>query len=396
MRKTFKYRLLGNKEVLNKTANWLDLCRNLYNAALQERIYAHKNGINVVLKSQQCHELLEVKKAFPEYKQVGAQTLQEVIGKLDDAFLRFFKRVKKGSGGGYPRFKSKNRYNSFTLTQCNWRLDGKYLYITNIGRFKIRLSRPIEGDIKTITIRKDNINHWYVYFSCDNVPEKKIESSGEEIGIDVGIKSFLVDSKGCKVDNPRYHKKTEKVLRIRNRKLHRKEKGSNHRKKERIVLAKTHQKIHNQRNDFEHKLANQYIKNYDTIFIENLKINNLEKNNHLSKAIKDSSWGEFFKMLDYKAEEAGRKVIKVSPYNTTQICSRCGEKVYKTLADRIHRCPYCGLEMDRDENSAVNVLQAGQVCRELTYGNSQSVSRESLKEECQATISMPYINKEGV
>jgi len=366
MKKTFKYRLYTNKRTFNKAGYWLGLCRNLYNVALEQRILAYKQNKKSLSYFSQSNEMPALKKEIPEYKDINAQTLRESLQRLDFAFRRFYTRVKNGEKPGFPRFKGVNRYNSFNLLQNGWRLEGKYLTITKLGRFKLRLSRPIEGSIRTITIYRNVMDKWYACFNCDNVPERKLPASDKEIGLDVGIKSFCVDSEGNRTDNPLYLRQVEAILRRKQRRLSRREKGSNRRGKARLLVAKCHEKITNQRNDFLHKAANYYIENYGTIYIEDLRITNMVRNHHLAKSISDSSWGKFFGFLSYKAEEAGRTVVRVNPAGTSQICSRCGTKVEKTLADRIHDCPVCGLIVDRDLNSAIDVLQAGQACQALT------------------------------
>jgi len=368
MRKTYKYRLQGNKKAFEKADRWLMFCRHLYNTALEQRISMYHQDKSSISCYSQSNQLPELKEAFPEYKEVGAQVLQQVLERLDGAYRDFFRRVKSGDGkAGFPRFKGRNRYDSFTLKQACWKLDGKYLTIRNIGKFKMRLSRGIEGDIKTITIRRIPTGKWYACFSCNNVPEKKLKKSKTTIGIDVGIKSFCVDSEGLVTDNPHYLRESEKLLRRRQRRLSRRVKGFNGRRQARILVAKAYEKVKNQRNDFLHKVANYYVANYGQIFVEDLQIQNMVKNRHLSKSISDASWGKFFELLAYKAEEAGRQVIKVSPYNTSQICSRCGNIVAKTLAVRVHECPYCGLVMGRDENAAININAVGQTVQEKTY-----------------------------
>jgi len=360
MRRAFKYRAVVNKEAEANCYNWFRLCRILYNMGLEQRIFARRQRKSISA-FQQMGELPELKEGFPEFKIVNSQVLQEVLQRLDRAFQFFFK-----SGFGFPRFKSRDRYNSFTLTQSGWELEGRYLYIKNIGRFKLHLSRPIQGTIKTVTVKQSSTGKWFVMFSCDDVPARLLPANDAEIGIDVGVSRFLVDSDGVSVENPQYFHKSEKLLRRRQRSLSRKKQGSNRRKKARLLVAQMHEKIVNQRNDFCHKTANGLLKKAGTIYIENLNIKNMVKNKHLSKSISDSSWGGFFDMLAWKAESAARRVIKVSPKNTSQICSDCGKMVPKSLSCRVHRCSHCGLVIDRDYNAAINILRAGQALQALT------------------------------
>jgi len=375
MKKTFKYRLLGNRTAFDEADNWLNLCRGLYNAALEQRITIYRQSKGSISCYSQINQLPELKASLPEYREVGSQVLQEVIERLDKAYQNFFRRVKSGDGKvGHPRFRGRDRYDSFTLKQAGWKMEGKYLSIRNVGRFKLRLSRPIEGDIKTITIHRTPTGRWHVCFSCDNVPEKRLVKSGAMVGIDVGIKAFCVDSEGNKTDNPLYMRQAEAILRRKQRKLSRRVKGSNRRNEARVLVARAHEKIKNQRDDFLHKVVNRYIANYGVIFIEDLNIKGMVKNRHLSKSISDSSWGKFFELLAYKAAEAGRIVVKVPPNNTSQICSKCGEKVPKSLAVRVHRCPYCGLVMGRDENAARNIVAVGQTVQAKTKENALCVA----------------------
>ena len=377
MRKTYKYRLLGNVAILNKVTMWLNLCRNLYNVALEQRIVIYKQDKSTLSCFSQMKQLPELKATFPEYSDVGAQVLQDVIERLDRSYKAFFRRVKNGNGKvGFPRFKGKDRYDSFTLKQCGWKVDGKYLSISNVGRFKLRLSRPIEGDIKTITIRGEATDKWYVCFSCDKVPEKRLPESDKIVGIDVGIKSFLVDSEGNKIDNPQYFRQSEKLLRRRQRTLCRRVKGSHRRRKARILVAKAHEKVKNQRNDFFHKVSNDYIKNYGTLVFEDLNIKGMVRNHNLAKSISDSGWGTFYGLVEYKAEEAGRQVIRIPRFEpSSKTCSECGAINQELkLSDRQWVCKSCGVLHDRDYNAAKNIRRVGQTLQELTYENAQSVS----------------------
>jgi putative transposase len=366
MRRTFKYRVYGNKGTIANAEGWIELCRFVYNCALSERISYYKSTGKTLSYISQQNELPEIRKIYPEYGEIDAQVLRSPLHRLDQAYKGFFRRIKRGEKAGFPRFKGKERYDSFTLYENGWKLDGKYLIIRNVGTFKMKLSRPIEGDIKTITIRKTRTNEWYACFSCDNVPLKQLPELNLEIGIDIGITHFCVDSEGVITDNPRYLNQSQEELRRKQRKLSRRKKGSTRRAKARIQVAKCHEKIKNQRKDFCCKLAKEYVKKYGTIYVEDLKIKNMVKNHHLSRSISDASWGQFFECLEAKAEEAGRSVIKVNPNGTSQNCSRCGNKVEKSLAVKIHECPFCGLVMDRDENAARNILRVGSTHQALT------------------------------
>jgi putative transposase len=366
MRKAFIYKARANVKTNANALIWLGLCRQLYNAALEERIGAWKHGVNLT-GYDQVKELPGLKRALPEFKQIDAQSLQDVIERLDRAYKDFFRRVKAKRGrAGFPRFKNKNRYDSFTLKQNGWTLDQNVLSIKKLGVFRLRLSRPVEGTIKTVTVRRSRTNNWFVSFSCDNVTPKVLPASTKAIGLDMGLISFVADSDGNTIKAPKFFRKSERLLRRRQRKLSRRVKGSARRKEARILVAKAHEKVRCQRNDWIRKRVNYYVKHYGAIYYEDLSVSNMVRNKHLSKSISDAAWSKFITWLSVKAEEAGRTAKAVNPRWTSQDCSWCGERVIKTLSTRVHGCPHCGLVLDRDINAARNVLKAGQAFQALT------------------------------
>ena len=249
-----------------------------------------------------------------------------------------------------------SRIYSFTLKQAGWKFEGNRFTIPKIGVFKIILHRPIQGNIKTVTIRKSHSNKWYACFSCDNVPTKLLPKTGKIIGIDMGCESFLTDSNGNKINNPRFLNKSQEILKTRQQSLSIKKRDSNRKGKARILVAKIYEKIHNQRKDFHFKMANRLVGNNDIICIEKLRIWKTFRN--LNKSMRDVAWFNFFNILRFKAEEAGKEVIEVNPRGTSQICSSCNREVPKDLATRVHNCS-CGLNIDRDFNSAINILRLG-------------------------------------
>jgi len=364
MRRTFKYRARLSRKTEVNALCWLGLCRTLYNLTLEQRIINYREFQHSTTAFEQMRQLRELKDQYPEFKVVYSHTLQDVIKRVDRAFNLFFSRCKAHKEkAGFPRYRGADRYDSFTLDYiAGWKLNGKNLNIRGVGVFKLHLSRPIQGQIKTVTIKRSPTGRWYAYFSCDDVPKREFKPTNREVGIDVGLKNFAVDSDGKVTENPRFLRKSQKLLADRQRRLQTKQRGSNNRQKSKLIVAKTHEHIHNQREDFLHKTANHYIQNYNRIFIEDLEVINLIENGKtkLSKSITDASWGLFLGMLQAKAEEAAHEVIKVNPRGTSQICSQCGERVPKTLADRVHSCPNCGLTVDRDFNASLNILRLGQ------------------------------------
>ncbi len=355
MIRTFQYRVQLSDETEAHCLNWLERCRTLYNLALEQRISIYKQSKKSVSFYDQCAQLPELKEAFPNFSRIGSQCLQDVLERLDKAFKSFFQQCKQGKAG-FPRFKSFDRYNSFTLKQTGWKLEGRYLHLAKIGRLRLFLSRPIEGKIKTVTMKRSSTGKWFVSFSCDEVQAKSFPVTETAIGIDVGIKSFAVDSEGKIVENPKFLKRSLAELRVKQRTLSRRHKGSHHRRLARLAVARLYEKVSNQRKDFLHKVSNHYIHNYKYIAVEDLNISGMIRNRHLARSISDASWNQFFQMLSYKAESAGRVLVKVDPKGTSQRCSGCGELVPKKLAERIHCCQNCGLVLDRDENAALNIL----------------------------------------
>jgi len=332
----------------------------VYNTSLAERRDAWTTEQRSVTYIEQANQLTDAKKINPFLTAVHSQVLQDVLRRLDKTFKHFFRRIKKGEKAGYPRFKGQYRYDSFTYPQSGFVLEEKKLRLSKIGSINIKLHRPIpsEGEIKTCTITRE-VDHWYACFSVA-LPDPAFDSSQraiqKAIGVDVGLKSLLTLNNGDTIDNPRWLRNSEKKLAKVQRRKDRKVKGSHNRYKQNKKVAQVHRKIRNQRKDFHHKLSRKLVDTYDLIVYEQLRITNMVKNHHVAKSISDAGWGQLMCFTEYKAEEAGTLVEYVSAYNTTQLCSRCGKLVPKTLATRIHRCPYCGLVLARDHNSAITVL----------------------------------------
>ncbi len=370
MRKTFKFKAKVSSFTSRKALDVLYLCRSLYNITLEQRKLEYKNYKNhhalVPAESRlrkrlttfdQSKQLTELKEAFPEYKQIPSQAAQDVVERVGKAYQKFYSGYKTEKVGP-PRFKSSDRYHSFTLKQAGWKLEGRHLRVSGIGLFKLRLSREILGTIKTITL-KYSCGDWYITFSCDDVPEvKPIGPAKQAVGIDLGLTHFYTDSEGNKVKNPRHLKKHAHSLAEAQRALARKKRGSTNRKKCKRTLSKKHRKVSNSRKDFHYKTAKRLVRNFQTIVMEDLNIKGMITQNKYNKSIHDVGWGEFETILIAKAEEAGRTVLRVNPKNTSQMCSCCGEIVAKDLTVRVHRCA-CGAEIDRDLNAAWNILKLG-------------------------------------
>jgi putative transposase len=365
-RKTFKYKLNPTPEQERTLAFVLRRCRELYNAALQERRDAwQKCGVSVTVADQSI-QLPAVKDVRPEYRDIHSQVLQDVLTRLDRAFQAFFRRVKNGETPGYPRFQGANRYTSFTYKQFGngAALDNGFLVLSKIGRLALRWSRPMEGTPKTVTISRE-AGGWYVCFSCTDVPMRPLAPTGQETGIDLGLESFATLADGQRIFNPGWYRKAERTLKTAQRRVSRRKKGSNRRGKAVTLLAKAHQKVRRQRQDFHHKTALALVRANDTIYHEDLQTANMLKNRHSAKSISDAGWSQFLSVLAFKAAYAGKRVVAVPPAYTSQRCAGpgCGAMVRKGLSVRWHACPECGASLHRDHNAAKNIERAGQSLR---------------------------------
>jgi len=353
MKRTYKYRIYPNKTQKEKLEFVLSSCRFLYNSALRNRIEAYRYGVSINYDDQSW-ELSEIKKEISEFNNIHSQVLQDVLRRLDKAYKNFFRRVKLHQNPGFPRFKGKDRYDSFTYPQLGFQLEHDKINLSKIGKIKLRYHREIRGVVKTCTVKKE-IDQWYICLSCkieNNVVNKeKVENP---IGIDVGLASFLTDSNGIKIENPNFLIKSEEKLKEIQSKFSKKKS-----RKQKTKLQRLHRKVRNQRKDFHHKLSRKLVNKYDCICFEDLNIKNMINGGEYNKSIHDVGWNQFLNMIEYKAEEAGIHSIKVDPSYTSINCSKCGFPVYKDIHIRTHSCPNCGLSIDRDHNAAINILRSG-------------------------------------
>jgi putative transposase len=385
MRKANKFRLYPTKQQ-EKTLFWtLTRCRELYNAALAERKEAYRMAGKSITYYEQKRDLPEIKAELrEEYQQIHSQVLQDVLLRLKRAFDAFFRRVENGEEPGYPRFQGRNRYNSFTYPQGGYSLThDSRLCFSKIGSIKITLHRPLEGTIKTCTVKYE-AGQWYAVFSCEVAQPEPLPPVESEVGIDLGVSHFAALSDGTFIENPRHYRRAQKKLENLQQALSRKKRGSHCREKARKAVAKTHRKIANQRRDFHHKQSKQLVQEHQTIVFEELEITNVSKRakpkqdengiylpngaaakSGLNKSILDAGWGQFQQIVTHKAACAGRTVLKVNPRYTSQVCSQCGTVRKKDLSERWHSCE-CGAELDRDTNAAINILRVGRTQRGAT------------------------------
>lgn len=361
MRKAFKYRIFPTSKQITTLNKTLDGCRWLYNHFLEQRKNAWESEKKSLSRYDQSNALKQLKQEHLFLTDIFSQVLQNISTRIDLAYRAFFKRLKSGDKPGYPRFRGKFRYDSFTYPQSGFKLLKNVIQLSKIGGIKIKLHRPIEGTIKTCTVKRTLTGKWFVSFTCDieHKPVKQpVESS---IGLDMGLEKFITFSDGEQVTNPRFFRKEEKALASAQRKFSKQKKASIARIKARKVVARVHERINWKRHNFAHQLSNKIIGKYNTICVEDLSINDMQRDNFscINKSISDAAWRMFLDCLDYKAEYAGKKVIKINPAFTSQNCSGCGYRQKLKLSDRMYHCPCCGLSLNRDHNAAKNIHALG-------------------------------------
>src|SRR2546421_8863613 len=277
IRKAFKYRLYPTQAQAEELDRILWRCRELYNAAVYQRREAYRVcGIGVTYCMQQ-NELPALKKEHHQFREVGSQVLQDVLRRVNLAFDAFFRRVKAGQKPGYPRFRGRDRYDSVTYTQAGWKLDDGKLILTGIGAIKVKWSRPVQGSIKTVTIRRD-ADQWYVCFSCIlEVPQPDVPNR-PATAIDVGLEYFATLADGSHIDNPRYLREAEEIVARRQRTLQTKKRGSKNRRRAKMLVAKAHRRIRSKRQNFHHQEARKIVDTHGALAIEGLRIKNMVRN----------------------------------------------------------------------------------------------------------------------
>ena len=349
---SYKFRLYPTKEQETRLVDALEINRIVYNYFVSNN-YRNRNEMN--------YGLTELKEQQPMLRDYHSKMLQMVSTKVAGAWSALDELKKRGCEAGKGRlgFLKENECNSFTYNQSGYDIlqfyDGKCLLrLAKIGLIEIRVHRrPI--NIKQVTIVRQ-AGRWYAIAVCAITRKKHSTLTYEKpIGIDVGITNYAYDSNGNHADNPLFLSKEMKPLRRVQRKASRRVRGSHNYKKALSWLQRLHIRIANKRKNFLHDLSTEYCRKHDLIFVERLKLQNMNKNHCLARHIMDSSWGTFKGMLEYKTN----RLVEVEPYNTSIECSKCGNLVPKTLAIRIHECDRCGAVLDRDHNAAINILQKG-------------------------------------
>ena len=355
---TYRYRLLPSKRQHRALFELCEAQRQLYNAALEERIDCYRKTGKGVSYMDQCKSLTLCRRALPEMAGLPANLQRWTLKQLDGAFQGFFQRAKARNGkSGFPRFRGKGRWDSFGFGEFSGiRLDGNRLRFGGMpSSLKVHLHRslPEDADIRSCVFRRDG-QDWYVCLAVAVEPAEKRIVEGA-VGLDLGLMTLAYLSDGVTIPNPQIARKAERSQRIVQRRLSRCQRGSNRRRKVKGRLARLHRKIADTRKSHLHATSAMLVRNYDLIAIEALNVKGLARS-MLARSVHDASWSTLIEMLRYKAARAGAHLIEVDPRFTSQDCSGCGERVAKLLSQRVHHCLTCGLILDRDENAARNIL----------------------------------------
>ena len=357
MLKAYKYRMYPNKEQEVMLFKHIDACRFVYNWGLENKIHSYKSDGKSVTRFALNGMITDLKSECVWLKDVNSQSLQGATLNVENAFTNFFRKKSR-----FPRFKSrKNPVQSFSVPQWyNVDFETNKIRLPKIGWIKTKLHRRYEGVGKTATISINSIGQFFISILVDDKQEQPVKQQFDEnttVGIDVGIKDFAVLSNGEKICNPKHLKQSLFQMKVLQRRLSRKQRGSNNRNKAKKAVAKIHMKVHNQREDFQHKLSSRLVCENQAIALETLDIKSMLKNHYLSQHIADASWGSFVSKLEYKAAFYGKTILRIGQFEpSTKICNKCGYYNQELkLSDREWVCPDCGSHHDRDINAAINI-----------------------------------------
>jgi len=369
--RTFRYPLRPTRAQDTALEVWRVACQQLYNAALEERRDAWRKQRVSLSRVDQQKELTQLRAADPEWESVPVWVARSALARLDCAFKSFFRRVKTGQAPGFPRFRSRDRYDSFDLGSNLPRVEGDRVLLPKLGPVKFHKYREMRGAVKLVRLGR-TARGWYVSFVCDvgAAPEKVAVRS--TVGIDVGLEAFATLSNGERVENPRFGRSGHEELARRHRSLARKRRGSMSRERAKLLVARAHEHVRNQRTDFARKLACALFSRFDLVAHEDLQIARMVHGS-LGKSIHDAAWGQFLVALQSKAENAGKWCVPVDPRGTSQTCPQCGAVAKKTLDERKHECS-CGFSAHRDHAAALVILGRG--LRPVQLTKASEVRRE--------------------
>ncbi len=379
--KACRYRLYPDAKRQKEIDEQIELARLLYNKLLEKARDEHQRTKNLGIKPSVFNRFLrEAKIEDKRFSGLYSQVQREAYFRLIKAYQNFFRRVREKRSGkkvkaGFPRFKAKGRYASITYPQFGFSIDEErkrhMLRVSKIGGIKIELHRPIEGNVKTLTIKKEADEYYAIFSTVSEIDPPKIVDTNP-VGIDMGLETFATLSDGRKITKPNFAKKAEKHIARWQRIVARREKGSKRRDKAKLKLEREWQTVNNRSKDFIFKTVSDLTDSgYTSFAVEGLHIQNMLQNRRLARFIQSASWRGFMQALSCKAEEAGVRVMVVDPRNTSQTCSNCGAVQSLSLSDRTFDCG-CGYHADRDINAARNILNRA------TAGHAESHARGDL------------------
>ena len=359
LRRSYRYRIYPTVRHRIALEAQLRFACQLYNAALEQRRDAWRRQRRSLTLFAQYRELTGVRAAAMGPAEMSCSAMRDPLGRLDRAFAAFFRRVKAGTKPGYPRFRSARRYDSLTW-DSGWGLRAGRLALQGIGHLKVNWHRalPKSGVVRTVAVRRA-AGRWYAYFCLQlSRPAPAASTQRPAVGIDLGIQHFVTLSTGEQIPGPRAYRAGLQRMTVAQRRVSRRQRGSHRRQKAGLLLARQYERIRNLRLDHAHKLARRLVSEFGLIAVEDLNVRCLARG-FLAKQVNDQAWGRFLMLLEYKAAEAGTQLVRVPPGGSSQGCSGCGAVVQKPLSERTHRCPICGLVMDRDTNAARNIVRLG-------------------------------------
>ena len=388
--RTFRYRLHPTVRQSRGLSAQLDYQREVYNAALEERIGAWGWEKRSVSYFDQCKTLTGLNEVRPEVVASGITLCRGTLKRLDWAFAAFYRRTKSGETPGFPRFKSAQRFDSLQWEDtCGWKIKSEVsrLYVLGIGEMRVNFHRPLVGTPKAITVKREGTK-WWLSVRCVGVPAVPLAPSGREVGIDLGIANVVATSDGELIVGERFGGHTKNRLKMEQQRLSTKQRGSRRRRRQVEVVVRLHRRVANQRTNAAHQLSRRLVNEYDLIVLEDLAITNMVRKPRakpdpeqpgsflpngagakagLNRSIHDAGWGLLTSLLSYKAESAGRVVVTVDPRYTSQRCAECGHiETANRVSQAEFRCCSCGHGDHADVNAARNILRAGRALQALT------------------------------
>ena len=382
IQKTYKFRLYPNKEQEKMLANYFGSVRFVYNHFLAKRKEQYEQTRKSSNYYEQAKELTAMKKteAFSWLKEINSQTLQHALRHLETAYVNFFKGRTR-----FPRFHSKKHGGSFAVPQY-FKVEGNRIFIPKFkGGIRFAKSQDVLGELRNMTVSVTPGGKYYVCIMA-HVEVGDLEKTNLSVGIDLGLKDFVITSNGDRYSSNKFIKKYSKKLATMQKHLSRKKKGSGSWNRQRIKVARLQEKITSCRNDKLHKISVELIRRYDVVCCEDLNVKGMVKNHHLAKAVSDASWGTFVTMLEYKAKWYGKELVKIGRfYPSSKTCHHCGHvKEDLSLEDRYYTCPNCGELIDRDLNAAKNILDEG--LRNISAGTVDYTDGEGVRLACKHSL----------